>query len=290
MSLSFVALDVETANPDYSSVCQIGTVRVENGALTGSLVSLVDPEMDFDSWYIEIHGITPEMVAGQPRLPDLAGRLSEFVGSAVVASHTHFDRVAVERAFERYELAAPGWPWLDTACVARRTWPEFAEGGYGLVKVAARCGVEFRHHDALEDARAAAEILLVAMRETGLDISGWLRRVRQPIDPQASRVSREGSPEGPLSGEVVVFTGALSSMLRTQAAELAAGLGCDVRNSVTSKTTMLVVGQQDLSKLGGYTKSTKQRTAEKLISEGAEITILSEADFRRLDRIYGRGA
>ena len=126
----------------------------------------------------------------------------------------------------------------------------------------------------------AAEILLAAMRETGLDVPGLVRRVRQPI----AQVSREGRSDGPLWGEVVVFTGTLSSMSRTQAAELAAALGCSVRNAVTKQTTMLVVGQQDPSRLLGYSKSTKQRTAERLISEGAEITIPSEADFRRLAR------
>jgi len=47
-------------------------------------------------------------------------------------------------------------------------------------------GYDFRHHDALEDAKAAAHILLAAVKESGLDIEGWLRRVRQPIDPQQS--------------------------------------------------------------------------------------------------------
>ena len=44
-------------------------------------------------------------------------------------------------------------------------------------------GIAFRHHDALEDARAAAEIMLRACDETaGLDAEDWLARVERPID------------------------------------------------------------------------------------------------------------
>lgn len=281
MEKAFVAIDVETANPDHSSICQVGAVRVEDGTIMDSWTTLVDPETGFDPWNSQIHGITPSMVRGQPRFPDVIARLHEFVGSRIVASHTTFDRVAIDRAHDRYQLVSPGWSWLDTARVSRRAWPQFAGSGYGLASVAAHCGIQFRHHDAGEDAKAAALVLLRAIDESGLDIPGWLARVRQPIDPQRSRVSQEGSPEGPLAGEVVVFTGALS-IPRAEAATRAAQLGCDVRDSVSTKITMLVVGQQDLDKLGGYTKSSKQRKAETLVLQGAAISILSEADFMRI--------
>jgi DNA polymerase-3 subunit epsilon len=88
-----------------------------------------------------------------------------------------------------------------------------------------------------------------------------------------------------LAGEVVVFTGSLA-IRRGEAATRAAKLGCDVRNAVTSKTTILVVGQQDLAKLGGYEKSSKQRKAEELISDGAAITILGEDDFMHLGELH----
>jgi len=281
METTFVAIDVETANPDHSSICQVGAVRVENGVIGDSWTALVDPETYFDSWNIEIHGITPSMVRGQPPFPNLVTRLHDFVGPRVVASHTAFDRVAIDRAHDRYRLVSPGWSWLDTARVSRRAWPQFADAGYGLASVAAHCGIQFHHHDAGEDAKAAALVLLRAIDESRLDVPGWLTRVRQPIDPQRSRIPQQGNPEGPLAGEVIVFTGALS-IPRAEAATRAAQLGSDVRDSVSAKTTMLVVGQQDLEKLGGYTKSSKQRKAEALVLQGAAISILSEADFMRL--------
>ncbi len=285
METAFVAIDVETANTDCSSICQIGAVRIENGAVTDTFAALVDPETYFDPWNIQIHGITAGMVQGQPAFPLVARGLSEFVASAVVASHTAaFDRLAVERVHSKYNIALPGWCWLDTARVARRAWKEFADSEYGLANVAAHCGIEFRHHDALEDARAAGQVLVQAMHDTGLDIPAWVHRAQQPIDLGSVQISRDGTPDGILAGEVVVFTGSLA-IPRGEAATRAAALGCDVRNTVTAKTTILVVGQQDLARLGGYERSSKQRKAEELISQGAAITILGEDDFMRLGEL-----
>jgi len=160
--------------------------------------------------------------------------------------------------------------------------------GYGLANVAAFCGVEFRHHDALEDARAAALVLLHAMDHVGLDLNGWRRRIRQPIFPRpgghGDSVACDGDPDGPLAGEVIVFTGALV-MTRAEAAPTAAALGCNVRDTVTKATTILVVGLQDASKLKGYEKSSKHRKAETMIRGGAPLRILSEQDFMGLTRM-----
>jgi DNA polymerase-3 subunit epsilon len=117
------------------------------------------------------------------------------------------------------------------------------------------------------------------MRDTGLSLESWLQRIRQPIDPRGS--SREGNPEGALAGETVVFTGALS-LPRREAADLAAQAGCNVRNAVSKKTTIVVVGQQDLRKLQGHDRSSKHRKAEDLIFNGAPIRIVGEHDFQRL--------
>jgi len=121
-----------------------------------------------------------------------------------------------------------------------------------------------------------------AMRETGLDLSGWLSRVRQPIDPNAALpIVYDGNPDGPLYGDEIVFTGALN-IHRREAAVFAAKAGCNVADGVTKSTTILVVGDQDVVKLAGHEKSRKHRKAEELIAKGQPIRILRESDYLRL--------
>jgi len=286
--MNFVAIDVETANADMASICQIGLAKYENGVLADEWKSYVDPEDYFDDINISIHGIDESTVKGAPTFPELADTLRSYLVGTVVVCHTHFDRVAIHQAAQRYDIIAPECTWLDSARVARRAWKECAWKGYGLYNVCKILGYDFKHHDALEDAKAAAQILLAATKESGIDLDGWLRRVRQPIDPTAassgSAIRREGNPEGALYGEVLVFTGALE-IPRREAADLAAAIGCQVASGVTRKTTMLVVGDQDIKKLAGHEKSSKHRKAEDLIWKGTPIRILKESDFKELVRL-----
>jgi DNA polymerase-3 subunit epsilon len=285
--MEFVAIDVETANADMASICQIGLVKCENDVLSDEWKTYVDPEDYFDAINVSIHGIDESVVRGAPTFPELADTLRSYLEGTVVVCHTHFDRVAIHQAAQRYGVTALECTWLDSARVARRTWKECAWKGYGLYNVCKILGYDFKHHDALEDAKAAAHILLAATNKGGLDLDGWLRRVRQPIDPTAGgsapAIRREGNPEGALYGEVLVFTGALE-IPRREVADLAAAIGCQVASGVTKKTTMLVVGDQDIKRLAGHEKSSKHRKAEELIEKGIPIRILKESDFIELAR------
>ena len=85
-----------------------------------------------------------------------------------------------------------------------------------------------------------------------------------------------------------MFTGALE-LPRSEAATLAASVGCQVSDSVTKKTTILVVGDMDVSKLAGHEKSSKHRKAEALAAEGHPIRIIRESDFKTLVQTASNG-
>ena len=279
---SFVSLDVETANADMASICQIGIATFERGELVDRWVSLVDPGDYFDPINVSIHGITEDAVRGAPTFGAVLDDLCSRIGGRVAVTHTHFDRVALSQACFRHEAELAECEWLDSACVARRAWADVARSGYGLAPLAKRCGIEFKHHDALEDAIAAGHILLKAIAESGQDLDWWRERVRAPISPEASgRFARPGNPDGPLFGETIVFTGALS-IPRREAVAHAVEIGCGVADTVNKKVTLLVVGDQDVLKLAGQEKSSKHRKAEALIAAGQEIRILRESDFLSL--------
>jgi DNA polymerase-3 subunit epsilon len=282
--MGFVALDFETANPSLASICQIGVVEFDNNSHTEIWQTLVNPEDYFDPMNVYIHGINEDDVQDVPTFPQIYDKLRGYLAGRIVAHHTGFDKTAFVRASEKHGLRGVECNWLDTAKVVRRTWPEVAYRGYGLLPVARMLGIEFRHHAADEDARAAGEILIRAIRHSGMPLTDWLARVKKPINITSDgRVThqRTGNPEGPFAGETTVFTGALS-IPRRDAADLAAQAGCDVTDGVTKATTLLVVGDQDIRKLVGHEKSAKHRKAEALIAKGQAIRILGESDFLHL--------
>ncbi len=167
----FVALDVETANQKYSSICSIGAVRFEDRAPVAEFYELIDPRVKFDEFNTAIHGIAKSDVRGAPTFAQVLPNLIAFVSNHTVVHHTHFDRSAIRQAADEWKVAAPAWAWLDTAKVTRRAWHRLAHRGYGLANVCEMIGYEFDHHHALADARACGEVLLAAAREhPGVDL------------------------------------------------------------------------------------------------------------------------
>lgn len=277
--MRFIAVDLETANPRMSSVCQIGVVTFEDGKEVAAEMRYVDPRDYFDPVNVSIHGVAESHVRGAPHFGQLHGWLCEQMGGEIVACHTHFDRVALAQACGKYALQPLPCNWLDTARVARRAWSEFSQTGYGLANLARHFGISFQHHNALHDARTAGLILLKAIDETGFDPGQWIERCKSSINPgTGAPIRRDGDGDGPLLGETIVFTGSLE-IPRRAAADLAHEAGAAVEPNVTKHTTLLVVGEQDIAKLNGADKSGKHRKAEQLIENGQPIRIVGEADF-----------
>ena len=281
MPNDFVAVDVETANADVASICQVGIVTFSGGQEADTWQSLVNPDDYFDEVNVGIHGITEAAVANAPRFRQVAAAIGGQLQGRIVVSHMPFDRLAIDRVHRKHSLAPVTCTWLDSARVTRRAWPQFAARGYGLASVAEFCGVTFRHHNALEDARAAGLVLMRAVEHTNISVAEWVAQSHASLGFASGQIAKTGNPDGPLAGEVVVFTGALH-VPRREAAELAARAGCDVTESVTKHTTILVVGDQDIQRLGGHEKSSKHRKAEQLQADGQPIRILGETDFAAL--------
>ncbi|WP_106610452.1 exonuclease domain-containing protein [Shimia abyssi] len=275
----FIALDVETANSDSSSICQIGLACVPVQGPVMSLGTLIDPETHFDSFNVNLHGIDAVRVQGQPNFEWFLSGFQELLSRQPLVQHSAFDKRAIESACHAYGLSVPDLTWHDSVTMARRAWPEFkGNGGHGLANLKVELGLEFQHHDAEEDARAAAQVVLLAEERTGLTLQDLAAPKRKASRKFLATPSLEGRQDGPLHGHVACFTGSLS-MSRTDAAKLAADAGVTVRNTVSGKTTLLVVGDQDLTLLNGHDKSSKHRRAEELSLQGQKIGIITESTF-----------
>ncbi len=158
----FFALDVETANHDRGSICQIGVACVRPDNSIETWMTYVDPQVD--SWvFTYLHGINARTVQGAPTFGEVLPVLRDALGAVTVYQHSGFDRGAVAAACGNGGLPIPQWNWRDSVHVARAAWPELrSNGGHGLASLKQHLGLVFEHHDAGEDARAAAEVVLRA--------------------------------------------------------------------------------------------------------------------------------
>jgi len=158
----FFALDVETAKDDRGSICQIGVACVRPDNSIETWVTYVDPQVD--RWvFTYLHGISARTVQGAPTFAEVLPVLRDALNGATVYQHSGFDRSAVAAACGNCGLPVPQWDWRDSVHVARVAWPELrGNGGHGLASLKQHLGLMFEHHDAGEDARAAAEVVLRA--------------------------------------------------------------------------------------------------------------------------------
>lgn len=276
----FIALDVETACSDAGSICQIGLACVQPDNQIQTFSMLVNPGTRFDAFNIQLHGIGPDHVADAPRFPDALSALLPLLTTHHLVQHSNFDKQAMNAACGFCGLPTPDLRWSDSVIIARRAWPELkGNGGHGLANLKRTLNLQFRHHDAGEDARAAAMVVLHAEAHLSMPFEQLIIPASKPSF--AARQTRTGNANGVLAGCTVVFTGNLG-MSRETASDHAANAGMNVKTSVTNQTTHLVVGDQDLSVLAGHTKSSKHRKAEDMRDAGHPIRIMGESEFRKL--------
>lgn len=277
----YVALDVETANSDQSSICKIGIVVFEDGQEISNLSYLVNPECDFDVFNIKKHGITPDVVRDAPVFKDLHWELSVILHSEqAVCHHNHMEPYAFKKACEKYGLDQIDPVWFDTLKIAEKLW---GRGGNSLPDIAQKYNWELNHHDPVSDARICGllfkeQILsgkFTAEQLQKIGAVGAKRESHRTKNPYTKyydkrKLAQDGNPEGVLH-EVVAFSDTYTD--KSELAGIASKNGCTVTDNVTRKTTMLVVG----NKMHITSKVNKALEYNEKYDQG--IKIVSEDEF-----------
>ncbi|WIM72236.1 exonuclease domain-containing protein [Corynebacterium suedekumii] len=168
--LNLIGFDVETANADIGSICQIGVVRIVDGVEVAAGSWLCRPPAGIDHFQpgnVAVHGITPDDVADQPTFAERLPQLLEFIGDLpVVAHNAQFDAIATLRACLASDLAVPPLTYGCSLALSRAA--RLGLSSHRLPVVAQALGVDLaHHHDAASDARAAAMIIVELARRAG---------------------------------------------------------------------------------------------------------------------------
>jgi len=156
---NFTAIDFETAHGKRWSICQIGLVQVENGVITNELSILVQPPNNF-YWdrFIDIHHITPEMTRNAPTLASVWPLVEPYIKNQNVVAHCglSFDFPVLAQTLQFYGLEVPEY---EKHC----TYRIFKDNLFSLCQ---RFQIELKHHEALSDARACAELFRLHLIKT----------------------------------------------------------------------------------------------------------------------------
>lgn len=162
--LTYTVFDTETTGLEPSNgdeIIQIGAARIVNNRLLRqeTFNQIVDPERPLRPEGIPIHGITEDMVRGQPNIDIVLPAFHEFCEDTVLIAHNAaFDMRFLQLKEERTGIRFTQ-PVLDTLLLSAVVNP--AQESHRLDAILERLGVTIAtRHNALEDALATGEVFL----------------------------------------------------------------------------------------------------------------------------------
>lgn len=278
----FTAIDLETTGLSsiFDNIIELSAVRFRAGKEVASFSQLVNPGYMLDPFITELTGITDEMLAYAPRIERALPDYLAFLADDVLIGHNiHFDINFLYDAAADCGLPPVRNDFIDTMRISRRmfkAWPN-----HRLDTLIEELNLGSRElHRAENDARLTAHAYLKMKDDPSF--SDAMKPAKRSYNTMANRiVAREGytNEDSPLYGKVCVFTGALESLTRQQAMQLVVDIGGICGNGVTKQTNYLILGNNDYCKSIKDGKSAKQKKAEKLILEGADLQIIPESVF-----------
>jgi DNA polymerase-3 subunit epsilon len=162
--LAYTVFDTETTGLEPSKgdeIIQIGATRIVNRRLLTHEVfdQLIDPRRHLPEASVKIHGITPEMLVGQPSIDTVLPAFRNFCADTVLVAHN----AAFDMRFLQLKEASTGitfdLPVLDTLLLSAVLHPN--QESHRLEAIAERLGVLIvGRHTALGDAYVTGEVFL----------------------------------------------------------------------------------------------------------------------------------
>jgi DNA polymerase-3 subunit epsilon len=164
--LAYTVFDTETTGLSPSEgdeIISIGAVRIVNARLLKQecFEQLVDPRRPIPRASQQVHGLSSQMLAGQPTIEQVLPLFQRFAEDTVLVAHN----AAFDMRFLQLKEAQTGirfiQPVLDTLLLSALVHPGHAADEHRLEQIAARLGVNvIGRHTALGDAMVTGEVFL----------------------------------------------------------------------------------------------------------------------------------
>lgn len=307
--MAIAVIDFEIANSNYNSACSVGIVVIDGLNIVEEEYFLIQPpNLNFDEEMTKIHGITSNELINADSFDLVWLKIKKyFTGEYIIAAHNaYFDLNVLKNLLFHYDKTISDFLYFDTI---QYTAPLCKGVGTSLADRCNHYEITLKNaHNALEDARATAELIIKATESTiNKNVGHYLLRHQIPVKEfkdltmtteffkrknkknfskfklsDLTPETNDFNENHPLFNQNIVLTGDLKNFTRQEASQAILNVGGILKSAVSGKTNYLIVGEQDLSVVGPKGVSSKEIKAAELIKSGKPIKIISEDDFINL--------
>ena len=286
---TFVVFDIETTGLDSLSneIIEIGALKVKDGKVVDTFDHLIKPSHPISDFITNLTGITNEMVETAETIEEVLTQFINFIGDNILMGHNvNFDINFVYEHAEKYNNHILNNDFIDTLRLARKLLPELSH--HRLSDLADYYNIDKTgHHRALKDVEMTLEVynhLVEEILNQYGNIDNFKKQIYKnsydnfsDLTPQTDKIDKNNI----FYDKNIAITGNFVNLPRKEAVQKILNLGGHYISKVTEETDYLIEGSKR-SRYQKNPKSTKQLQAEKLISEGVDIKILTEEEFLKI--------
>ena len=167
---TFVVFDLETTGLNSSpssgnmdKIIEIGAYKIEDGEITESFSTFVNPEKRLTEEIIKLTGITQDMVDNAPSCEQVMPDFYKFCAGSVLVGHNvvNFDFKFVDYYCSKYGYILDR-KLIDTLHLSQEL---LYLSNYKLNTIADAFNITFNHHRAVDDALATAKIFIELIKK-----------------------------------------------------------------------------------------------------------------------------
>jgi ATP-dependent DNA helicase DinG len=185
-TMKYAVLDFETTgHGPHDRIIQVGLSLIDNGQLSYTYASYVQPEIPIPRFITELTGISENDVKHAPTIDEVIVEMLPLLdGRILVAHHAAFDVGFLQRMLEECGYESFQGPVLDTMDIVRIFYPEIPSLQLSMLANSLEIPHD-RPHQADSDAETTALILIHCLERIKQTSLLTLRRVVEILDPNA---------------------------------------------------------------------------------------------------------
>lgn len=314
-----VDIETTGLSKEFDEIIEVSALHVKNWELIDSFSELTQPYSYFDcddpddpdailvdkekniyGYYVYgfityLTGITNKMLENARKIDVVLKDFLDYIGDLPIVGHNvSFDYNFIMYNAEKFDLIFKNNQRIDTMRMSKKLFKE--NKGFKLKNICGYLKVPYddtKAHRGIYDCRYTTacyyRIYQIIMELYGSkeafakEFNHYYNRKHKYVTVEDLKNIKPESDDidetNPLFGMEIVFTGKLEKMERKIAQQIAVNFGATLGKSVTKKTNILVLGDNDYCPLIKDGKSAKQKKAEELILNGQDIQIMPETVF-----------